>query len=72
MLCYCSQCSSEDSVASNFTFRTDRNHHGGGVMVRDNLLVHRYFDLETYELLWIELCTKEGPLLFLVLLSPSQ
>ena len=48
-------------------FRRDRHRHGGGVMVlvRDDLVAHRRSDLETScELLWIELSTTKGPLLF--------
>ena len=45
----------------------DRNRHGGGllVMVKESLSVTRIFDLETdCELLWLELFSQTGPLLF--------
>ena len=47
--------------------RLDRNRHGGGilVLVRDNLTVVRHSDLESdYELLWLELFSGIGPVLF--------
>ena len=56
-------------------FRRDRDRHGVGVMVlvRENLIVHRCPDLETScELLWIELSTKKGPLLFGVYYRPPK
>lgn len=56
-------------------FRRDRDRHGGGVMVlvRENFIVHRCPDLETScELLWIELSTKKGPLLFGVYYRPPK
>lgn len=48
-------------------FRRDRDCNGGEamVLVRESFVVHRRPDLETScELLWIELCTQKGPLLF--------
>ena len=48
-------------------FRRDHNRHGGGilVLVRDNLTAVRRPDLESdCELLWLELFTQIGPVLF--------
>ena len=43
------------------------------VLVRDDFVVHRCFDLDTScELLWIESCTKKGLLLFATYYCPSK
>ena len=43
------------------------------VLVRENLIIHRCPDLETScELLWIELSTKKGPMLFGVYYLPLK
>ena len=56
-------------------YRRDRDHHGGRVLllVREGFFVHRYSDLETSrELLWVELCTKRGPLFLGVFYRPPK
>ena len=66
---------SEVCPAGFVIFRRDRDRHGGGVvaLVRDNLVVHRRPDLETScELLWLELLTKKGPLLFGIYYRPPR
>ena len=53
---------------SYLMFRCDRSRHGGGVLVlvRDNLQVTPRYDLGTLcdELLWLEICTNDGPVMF--------
>ena len=60
----------------NYTvYRRDRDRHGGGVMllVRESFLVHKRPDLETScELVWVELCTKRGPLFLGVFYRPPK
>ena len=65
----------EICLPSYILFRRDRDWHGGGVMVlvREGFVVHRRPDLETScELLWIELCTVKGSLLFGVYYHPLK
>lgn len=55
------------SPPSYTIFRRDRNRHGGGVLIltKSTIPAVRRFDLETNcELIWLQLFTKSGPLLF--------
>ena len=57
-------------------FRRDRSRHGGGVLicVRDSLQVTPRHDLSSQcdELLWLEICTCTGPVLFGVFYHPPN
>ena len=66
----------EVCLPSYVVFRRDRTRHGGGVllMVREDLQVSQRPDLDLFcdELLWLEVVTSLGPLLFGVYYHPPS